>query len=246
MSWHNGRLAAFDVETTGINPESDRIVTAAVSVVGGGLPAESRAWLLDPGIPIPAGATNVHGITTEQARAEGRPAAEAIEEIVAALAAQLRAGVPVIAFNARFDLTCLDREARRHGIVPLIDRVGGPAGMLVIDPFVLDKRLDRFRRGRRTLGAVCEHYSVPLEGAHAANADALAAARLAWRLAQAFAELQGADLRALHTQQIGWAAEQAASLAEYFRGQGRNEHVEPAWPIVPLPAAVPDVPAIAA
>jgi DNA polymerase III subunit epsilon len=248
MSWHNGRLAAFDVETTGIDPESDRIVTAAVSVVGGGLPPESGAWLLDPGVPIPAGATNVHGITTEQARAEGRPAAEAIEEIVGALAAQLQGGAPVIAFNARFDLTCLDREARRHGIVPLVERVGGAAGMIVVDPFILDKRLDRFRRGRRTLGAVCEHYRVPLTDAHAANADALAAARLAWRIAQAYAELQDLDLRALHAQQIGWAAEQAASLAEYFRGQGRHEHVEPAWPIVPLPApaAVPDVPAIAA
>jgi DNA polymerase-3 subunit epsilon len=246
MSWHNGRLAAFDVETTGINPEHDRIVTAAVSVVGAGIAADSQAWLLDPGIAIPAGATNVHGITTEQARAEGRPAGEAVEEIIVALAAQLQSGVPVIAFNARFDLTCLDREARRHGLVPLVDRVGGPAGMLVVDPFILDKRLDRFRRGRRTLGAVCEHYDVPLKDAHAANADALAAARLAWRLAQAFAELRDVDLPALHTQQIDWAAEQAASLAEYFRGQGRNEHVEPAWPIVPLPVAVPDVPAIAA
>jgi DNA polymerase-3 subunit epsilon len=246
MSWHHGRLAAFDVETTGIDPESDRIVTAAVSVVGGGLPAASSAWLLDPGIPIPAGATNVHGITTEQARTEGRPAAEAIEEIVTALAAQLAAGVPAIAFNARFDLTCLDREARRHGIAPLSDRVGGPARLLVVDPFILDKRLDRFRRGRRTLSAVCEHYRVPLSDAHAAGADALAAARLAWRLAQRFEELRGLELRTLHDQQIDWAAEQALSLAEYFRRQGREEHVEPAWPIVPLPAAVPDVPAIAA
>jgi uncharacterized protein YprB with RNaseH-like and TPR domain len=31
MSWHTGRLAAFDIETTGVDPESDRIVTAAVA-----------------------------------------------------------------------------------------------------------------------------------------------------------------------------------------------------------------------
>jgi DNA polymerase-3 subunit epsilon len=236
MSWHNGRLAAFDVETTGINPEFDRIVTAAVSVVGGGLPPEGGSWLLDPGIAIPAGATNVHGITTEQARAEGRPAPEAIEEIVAALAAQLSAGVPVIAFNARFDLTCLDREARRHGITPLLDRVGGASRLLVVDPYVLDKQLDRFRKGKRTLGAVCAHYNVPLDEAHDSHADALAAARVAWRLGQAFEELR-VELPALHSQQIAWAAEQAASFEDWLRRQGRDERVEPAWPVVPVPEA---------
>ena len=242
MSWHDRRLAAFDLETTGIDSESDRIVTAAVSVVGDGRPATLHDWLLDPGIEIPPGASAVHGVTTERARAEGRPPLEAVEEIVAALAEQLLAGVPVVAFNARFDLTTLDREARRLGLVPLADRVGGAAGMLVVDPFVLDKQVDRFRKGKRTLGAVCAHYNVPLEQAHASHADALAAARVAWRLAQAFPELRDVDLPTLHAQQVVWAAEQAASFEDYLRRNGREERIEPAWPIVPLPIAVPDVP----
>lgn len=247
MSWHMGRLAAFDLETTGIDSQSDRIVTAAVSVVGAGLEPQDHAWLLDPGVEIPVAATAVHGITTARARAEGQPPAEAVEQIVAALAARLREGVPVIAFNARFDLTVLDREARRHGVEPLLDRVGGSAGMLVVDPLVLDKQLDRFRKGKRTLGAVCAHYRVRLDEAHAANADALAAARVAWRLGQAFAELRDADLRALHAQQVGWAAEQAASLEEYFTRNGRPERVERAWPVVPfIPAPVHADAAIAA
>ena len=233
MSWHTGRLAAFDVETTGVDPESDRIVTAAVSVVGGGLAAEHLSWLVDPGIEIPAGATSVHGITTERARAEGRSPGEAVDEITTALADQLQQGVPAIAFNARFDLTILDREARRHGLRLLLDRVGGPQGMLVVDPHVLDKQVDRFRRGKRTLGAVCEHYHVPLDELHAANADALAAARLAFKMGETVTELRDIDLRVLHREQVSWAAEQAASLEEYFRQQGRDEHVEGAWPIVP-------------
>jgi DNA polymerase-3 subunit epsilon len=73
------RLAAFDIETTGIDCESDRIVTAAVTLAGGGRPLESHAWLVDPGIEIPAGATAVHGVSTERARAEGRSPAEAVE-----------------------------------------------------------------------------------------------------------------------------------------------------------------------
>jgi DNA polymerase III subunit epsilon len=248
MGWHEGRLAAFDVETTGVHPASDRIVTAAVSLVGGGLETVSRDWLVDPGVEIPAGATAVHGITTEQARAEGRPSAEAIEEITTLLAEQILAGVPVIAFNARFDLTMLDREARRRGVVPLIDRVGGEAGMLVVDPHVLDKQFDRFRKGKRTLTAVCAHYRVPLTAAdaHAANTDALAAARVAWRLGQSSPELRALELRALHGHQVTWAAEQAASFQEYLRSNGSVERIEGAWPIVPEPIAAPGVDRLAA
>jgi DNA polymerase-3 subunit epsilon len=235
VSWHTRRLAAFDLETTGIDVESDRVVTAAVSVVGGGLPTASRSWIVDPGVEIPEGATAVHGITTERARREGRDAAEAVDEITAALAEQQLAGVPIIAFNARFDLTMLDREARRYGIAPLVERIGGIERLLVIDPFVIDKAVDRYRRGRRTLTAVCEHHRVPLVDAHDANADALAAARVAWRMATTLIDIGGAALDELHRQQVAWAAEQAASLEEYFAAQGRPERVEPAWPCVPLP-----------
>jgi DNA polymerase III subunit epsilon len=233
MGWHRGRLAAFDIETTGVDPECDRIVTAAVSLVGGGQPSRHLSWLVNPGIEIPTGATAVHGITTDRARAEGRVASEAVDEITAELADQLRQGVPIIAFNARFDLTILDREARRHGLRRLLDRVGGPEGMLVVDPYVLDKHFDRFRRGKRTLSAVCEHYRVTLDEAHAANADALAAARVAFRLGASVAELREIDLDVLHREQISWAAEQAASLEDYFRAQGRSERVERVWPVIP-------------
>lgn len=149
------------------------------------------------------------------------------------LAAHLRKGAPIVAFNARFDLTILDREARRHGVAPLVERVGGMDGLIVVDPFVLDKQVDRYRSGKRTLEAVCAHYRVRLDQAHAANADALAAARVAYRLASRIAELREVDLRRLHAQQIEWAAAQAASLQDYFDGLGRQERVEGAWPIVP-------------
>ncbi|MBN9160357.1 MAG: hypothetical protein J0I07_05305, partial [Myxococcales bacterium] len=122
-------------------------------------------------------------------------------------------------YVGRFDLTILDREARRHGVMPLVDRVGGSDGLLVVDPYVLDKQVNRFRKGRRNLSLLCEAFNVPLTDAHAAGADALAAARLAWRMGNMYPEIGEADIFELHEQQIGWALEQAASLQ---RGHERS------------------------
>lgn len=178
------------------------------------------------------------------------PARQAIEEITSILAAQLADDTPIVAFNARFDLTILDREARRHGVEPLIERVGGPDGLLVVDPYVLDKQVVPRRSGvgARRLGALCDRYRVPLTDAHAADADALAAARLAWRMAVRHPEIADLELFELHEKQVTWAAEQAASLEQYFTTKGRHERVEGAWPIVPLPAisSLPEPAGIAA
>lgn len=236
MEWHLGRLAAFDIETTGVNCHSDRIVTAAISLVGDQRPSEEHTWLVDPGVEIPQDATAVHGITTERARAEGVAPAVAVEQITTILAGQIALGVPIIAFNARFDLTILNCEARRHGVTPLVDQVGGLEQLIVVDPFVIDKQFDRFRKGKRTLGALCEHYQVGLDEAHAAHADALAAARLVWRMRQTIAELAAIELKSLHSKQVAWSDEQSASLQAYFDQKGRNERVDLGWPIVPTPA----------
>ena len=86
MSWHTGPLLAFDLETTGISTETDRIVSAAAIHLGGGQDTKPHTWLSDvDGHEIPAEATAVHGISTEQARAHGIPAKEVVEDIVYAL-----------------------------------------------------------------------------------------------------------------------------------------------------------------
>jgi DNA polymerase-3 subunit epsilon len=236
VNWYEGRLAAYDIETTGTDTERDRIVTAAVTVVGGGLPTESRTWLVDPGVEIPEEATGVHGITNEKVRSEGQAAGCAVEEITSFLALQVADDIPIVAFNARFDLTILDREARRHGVEPLIERIGGADGLLVVDPYVLEKRINKFRTGRRTLTILCDDYGIPLTDAHAADADALAAARLAWKLGRIHAELGAYDLPTLHEDQITWADEQGRSLQEFFDREGRSEVVPTVWPLVPYAA----------
>jgi hypothetical protein len=104
-------MVGLDLETTGRDPEEARIVSASLVEVGGGLPLRERAWLVDPGVEIPEGATEVHGITTERVRAEGLPTDAAIGEILTALDQALGTSRPLVIFNARYDLTVLDREA---------------------------------------------------------------------------------------------------------------------------------------
>ncbi|MFE9452278.1 3'-5' exonuclease [Streptomyces sp. NPDC006739] len=234
MSWTSRPLVAFDLETTGTDIERDRIVTAAVVAVDpdGRLP-EPRTWLLDPGVPIPQQASAIHGISTEHARAHGMRAAPAIEEITSAVAETLNSGTPLVVMNARYDLSLLDRECRRHGIKPLGDRLCG-APSPVIDPLVLDKHVDRYRKGSRNLQALCAHYGVTLDDAHNAVADAVAAARAARSMGVRHAVIGALATADLHHLQIRAAAEQAASLQEYLRRTSDPKAtVESAWPVVP-------------
>lgn len=238
MSWFTGRLCGFDLETTGVNVETDRIVTACVVQCGGKHPTQSTTWLANPGIDIPEAAARVHGITTEQARAEGQPAGQVVEQVVHALLGAVRAGIPVVAMNANFDLTLLDREARRHTVYPLADLVADE--MVVVDPKVLDKQISR-RKGRRTLSDLCEHYQVPLDGAHSADADAIAACRVAWRIATQDSRIGSADPKTLHGWQVEWARQQGESLRDYFARTPGKEHqadsVRTEWPLLPFSAS---------
>lgn len=94
MSWHREALVGFDLETTGTEPLEARIVTAAVVGVDGRdeEPVRQRTWLADPGIRIPAQASAIHGISSERAAAEGRPAREVADEIAETLADYWRQG----------------------------------------------------------------------------------------------------------------------------------------------------------
>jgi DNA polymerase-3 subunit epsilon len=237
--WYEGPLAAFDTETTGVNVETDRIVSAAVVVqdAPGGRPRVSR-WLVNPGVPVPEGATAVHGLTEDHLQRNGRWPSPVMDEIVRELAEQSAAGRPLVVMNAPFDLTLLDRELRRHRASSL-DHWFETMPLRVLDPRVLDKHLDRYRKGRRTLTDLCEHYGVELAGAHDAAADAQAAMDVVRAVGRRFAaRLERLSPAELHTLQAVWHAAQARGLEAWFARSGTEEAVDPAWPLRPeLPAA---------
>ncbi|HEY9353731.1 MAG TPA: 3'-5' exonuclease [Nocardioides sp.] len=233
MSWHLGRLAGFDTETTGVDVETDRIVTACIVEVGGNTPPITANWLINPGVDIPEAATAVHGVTTEKAKTDGQPAEEGIAELVAGLTQIVLAGTPLVIMNAPYDLTLLDREARRYGVQPLSEVVGDE--LHVVDPRVIDKHVDTYRRGKRTLTDLCAHYRVKLDGAHSADADAVAACRVAWRLGQRYPALAEVPVWELHRAQAEWHAAWAADFQAHLRGKGQADAViDGSWPLRPV------------
>ncbi|MFY1679367.1 MULTISPECIES: 3'-5' exonuclease [unclassified Streptomyces] len=241
MGRHRESLIGFDLETTGTDPLRARIVTGAVIELAGDEPTGRRTWLADPGVPIPEDAAAVHGVTTERATTEGRPAHEVVDAIAEVLVAYWQAGVPVVAYNAAFDLTLLSAELSRHGLDSLRDRLGGGPPAPVVDPYVIDRFVDPYRRGKRNLEAVCAEYGVPLETAHEASADALAAARLARAIAERHPKVAALGPAELHDRQVRWSADQAADLQAFLRRKGREGAVvDGSWP---LRGGVPGAPA---
>ncbi|KJY43173.1 DNA polymerase III subunit epsilon [Streptomyces sp. NRRL B-1568] len=232
MTWHEEPLIGFDLETTGTDPAEARIVTAAIVETKGGEPVASRRWLADPGVPIPAEAAAIHGVTDERAAALGRPAREVAEEIAATLAGHWETGVPVVAYNACFDLSLLSAELRRYGLSPLRERLGGEEVGPVVDPYTIDRAVDRYRKGKRTLAAVCREYGVVLDGAHEAEADALAAVRVARAIAVRHPGVAETDPARLHRDQVRWYGEWAAGFQKWLRKQGdATAVVDPRWPL---------------
>lgn len=256
MSWTTfGPMLGFDVESTGVAVESDRIVTATLVAItpnphGGKAATDIRSTVINPGVPVPDAAAEVHGYTTERVQAEGKPPAGELEWIARDLASAFQAGIPVVIANAPYDLSILSHELVRHGLTSLHERLGGRLVAPVIDPMCLDKAVDRYRPGKRSLTALCETYNVRLDGAHDATFDALAACRVVFRLAQraqmpterltqlyadrkypsriaeTFQSLAGMSLAELHAAQVGWYATQAEGLAAYWMKQANElEHL---------------------
>lgn len=222
MNFDATRMLSFDLETTSTDPRSARIVTSALVTIDG-RHVDKKEMLADPGVEIPEAAAQVHGITTEKARAEGRPHDEVLEETVSAIKQAWDNGLTLVVYNAPYDLSVLRSLTGDFTVT-------GP----VYDPFVIDRVMDKWRKGKRTLGAVCEHYGVSLDIAHEATADALAAARVAWKqVRQVFPELAQKDVNELmEFQAVRWYHDRV-DFKKYLEGKGRDaESVSTAWPMI--------------
>lgn len=262
-AWHVGRMVGYDLESTGVDPLTARIVTAAVVHTAPDQRPSTIQWLLDPGIDVPAEAAAVHGWTRDHVLAEvggeGRAVRVtdsnrmpmtvdgALGEIAGHLALAMKAEVPVVVANAAYDCTLTEQELARVGVDTLTSRPTGIRG--VVDPMVLDRQWDPYRKTKtgcrggkyrcegcgvtdRKLGSLCTHYGLRLLGAHSAGGDALAAVRLAVKLASLWPDVARLKLPTLHAHQITWRAEHMASLHQYHERMGvADGDYDRGWPV---------------
>lgn len=240
MSWATIKRAAWDTETTGVDVENDRIVTAALVVRDGDVTLP-YSWVINPGVDCPTEASDIHGYTTERLQAEGTDPAKTLDEIASRLAEILAERLPLVSFNGSFDYSILHHELLRYGLPTMADRLDGMPPITLIDAYVLDKQVNRYRKGSRKLTAVAEHYKVTLLDAHDATADAVAALDVAEAIAFRDAGVANLDPGRLFALQQRWSAEQARSLQAWLRSEDAGEKHNPEavidgrWPLKASP-----------
>jgi DNA polymerase-3 subunit epsilon len=212
---------------------SDRIVTVAlVHSVGPGRENETVAtWLIDPEMDIPEPAQRVHGISTEHARAHGMRAADALDEVATLIVDALAKDVPLVAFNISFDLSILENELTRLGLPTLTQRLGHDIAP-VIDGLVVDRGVDRYRKGKRTLTDVLAHYGLEQDGRlHTADVDVSATLDVVRAIAATYPKIAGSTLEDLHREQTGWHRRWAEGMNEWLTKKGKTPDVNTAWPL---------------
>ncbi len=153
-----------DLETTGLRPgESGICEIGAVRLRGFEVDAEFQT-LVDPGLPIAAGASAVTGLRTEQLRGAPRPA-EAVRSFLA-----FAGDAVLVAHNARFDLAFLDRETERL--------TGSRIGSAVVDTVRLARTLLAGRVPSFGLARLAWFLDTTEQPCHRALPDARATAEL--------------------------------------------------------------------
>jgi DNA polymerase-3 subunit epsilon len=233
VKYLDSRRLAWDTETTSTNPAEARIITAALVGRGGGGPDRIQTWLINPGVPIPPETTDIHGIDDQIAMERGQDPRSALDELAETLSRAIDYGMPVIAYNTAYDYSVLHYELLRNGLRTIADRIHKDGPYTLLDPLVLDKQADKYRRGSRKLKAVAEHYGVRLDDWHTADADALAALGITDAIYRRNARLNDYDQKRLYLAQQAWREEQQRSLQEYLRKSDASAYCAPEWPLVP-------------
>lgn len=174
-------ICFFDLETTGIDIGTDRIVEISIFKVFPNGNKESKTWLVNPTIPIPYETTLVHGITNEKV---------ANEPTFTQLATQIYNMIKdsdLAGFNSdRFDIPLLAEELLRAGVdFDMKNRVS-------VDIQTIFHKMEE-----RTLSAACKFYTGnALENAHSAEADTMATYEILKAQLDRYPDLQN-DMKAL-------------------------------------------------
>ena len=149
-------ICFFDLETTGTNVAQDRIVEISILKVFPNGNKESHTWKVNPGVPIPKQASDIHGITNEMV--EGEPSFKELAPKVMALMKDSDLG----GFNSnRFDIPLLAEELLRAEMELDLKK------SMSVDVQTIFHKMEK-----RTLSAAYKFYcDKNLDDAHSAEAD---------------------------------------------------------------------------
>ena len=157
------RFVAIDLETTGLHPRRDAIVSLAAIPFLDGAPAPGYVTLVDPGRAIPPESTAIHGLTDGMVR--GAPP---LERALRGADAVIE-GAVLVGHNVGFDAAMLTR-ARRVSRLP---RLRNP----IVDTCRLAASLHP-RWQDFSLEHIAERLDVEVVARHTAEGDALTAGRI--------------------------------------------------------------------
>lgn len=177
--WYNHAVVVFDVETTGISPDSDRIIEVGLARFEGGQLVKTWGTLIYPGMEIPKEASDIHGITTADV-ATAPPFVAALPSIL-----DIARDAWPCAYNASFDKRFWATELSRlcgldmSGIsIPMFDM-----RYPWVDPVVWSRHKNGIWKGNK-LTQACERYGIRIENAHRATDDASATGQLLFAMAR--------------------------------------------------------------
>ena len=179
-------ITFFDLETTGVSVTKDRIVQISAIKVDEkyNLIAESKKnFLINPTIPIPKGASDVHGISDEMVK--DKPTFKAYSEGMF----QYFSNTAVAGYNIRgYDVPLLSEEFGRVGIA------WPPPDIKMIDAFSIFKQKEK-----RDLSSALKFYAgEEMTGAHDAENDNLATIKILQGQIAMYPEIAAMDLNQLH------------------------------------------------
>ncbi len=206
-NWTDLTLAVLDVETTGFDPETERIIEVGIVTFDNGKVLERWGSLVDPGKPIPPEVIELTGISDEDVA--GKPS---FAQIAPEVHRRLQ-GVGIGAYNLSFDRSFLKAELERAGLE-------WPSKSPTFDPLIFARELQREHR-RHGLGKVADRLGIVLENAHRAEDDA----EVAGHILYAFADQLPSNLQDVLVLQAQWERQQLAN-ARWLQGDGRGPSLD--------------------
>lgn len=202
--WADLEIAVLDVETTGLDSASDRVIEVGIVHFVGGEEVDSYNQLVDPGCPVPQEVVELTGITPDDL--EGKPA---FEEVAHEVHRRLQ-NVGIGAYNLSFDQGFLVAELERSGLK-------WPEEAPIFDPLIFARQFFKNMR-RKNLGTIAKALDIELKEAHRATEDARATGHVLY----AFADRLPEGLQDLQLLQGQWAAAQAQEMTWMRRSRGED------------------------